>query len=137
MVDWLSAPWRVVSGVVGPLLRAIVRHVPTARAALLIAAVAVVQLVQHHAWLSLATLVGLFVVAVVQPMCDAAVSRASERAADRYTVSHGSGYDLARVLRAFPSSRRRVGGGPAIPTRPDERPISPLRQGRDHEDVAW
>ena len=103
-MDWLSAPWRVVSGVVGPLLRAIVRHVPTARAALLIAAVAVVQLVQHHAWLSLATLVGLFVVAVVQPMCDAAVSRASERAADRYTVSHGSGYDLARVLRAFPSS---------------------------------
>ena len=108
VVGWLTAPWRLVSGVVGALLRAIVRHVPTARAALLlaplIAAVAVVQLVQHHAWLSLATLVGLFVVAVVQPVCDAAVSRASERAADRYTVSHGGGHDLARVLHTFPSS---------------------------------
>ena len=108
VVDWLSAPWRVVSGVVSALLRAIVRHVPTARAALLltplIAAVAIVQMVQHHAWLSLATLVGMFIVAVVQPVCDAAVSRASERAADRYTVSHGGGHDLARVLHTFPSS---------------------------------
>ena len=108
VVDWLSTPWRVVSRMVGALLRAIVRHVPTARAALLLtpvtAAVAVVQIAQHHAWLSLATLVGLFMVVVVQPVCDAAVSRASERAADRYTVSHGGGHDLARVLHTFPSS---------------------------------
>ena len=84
------------------------RHVPTARAALLLApvtaAVAVVQMAQHHAWLSLATLVGLFVVAVVQPVCEAAVSRASERAADRYTMNHGGGHDLARVLHTVPSS---------------------------------
>ena len=108
VVDWLTAPWRLVSGVVGALLRAIVRHVPTARAALLLApltaTVAVVQLVQHHAWLSLATLIGLFVVAVVEPLCDAAVSRASERAADRYTMNHGGGHDLARLLHTFPSS---------------------------------
>ncbi|HYS36250.1 MAG TPA: M48 family metalloprotease, partial [Pseudonocardiaceae bacterium] len=87
------------------LLRAIVRHVPTARAALLlvplVGVVAGVQLVQHHAWLPLAVLVGLALVVGVQPLADAAISRASERAADGHTARLGSGPDLAAALQQF------------------------------------
>jgi Zn-dependent protease with chaperone function len=110
-VGWLSAPWRAAAAVFGGLLRAIVRHVPTAHASLLlvplVGAVAVVQMVQHHAWLSLSVLIGLGMVAWVQPLADAAVCRASERAADEYTVNLGTGPDLAQALENFHSGDAR------------------------------
>ncbi len=91
----------------GGLLRAIVRRVPTAHAALLlvplVGTVAVVQLVSHHAWLSLSVLIGLVLVAWVHPLADAAICRASERAADEHTVSLGTGTDLAAALENFPT----------------------------------
>jgi Zn-dependent protease with chaperone function len=105
MIGWLTAPWRLASAVFGGLLRAIVRGVPTARAALLlvpvVGVVAAVQLVQRHVWLSLAVLVGLALVVGVQPLADAAIIRASERAADDYTARLGSGPDLAAALQHF------------------------------------
>ena len=107
ILDWLSLPWRLAAGAVMGVIHAIVRHVPTARAALvlapLIGVVAAAQAVQHHAWLVLSVLVGLFLVAVVQPVLEAATSRASERAADRFTAACGGGPDLAQVLHTFPS----------------------------------
>jgi len=110
-IGWLRAPWRTVAAVFGGLLRAIVRHVPTAHASLLlvplVGAVAVVQMVQHHAWLSLSVLIGLGMVAWVQPLADAAVCRASERAADEYTVNLGTGPDLAQALENFHSGDAR------------------------------
>jgi Zn-dependent protease with chaperone function len=106
-VGWLTAPWRAVAVVFGGLLRSIVRRLPTARSALLlvplVGAVAAVQMVQHHAWLSLSVLVGLALVAWVQPLADAAVCWASERAADAYTVKLGTGADLAKVVESFHS----------------------------------
>jgi Zn-dependent protease with chaperone function len=85
------------------LLRAIVRHVPTARAALvlvlMVGVIAAVQLAQHHAWLALAMLIGLALVVAVQPLAQPALSRASERAADDYTAQLGSGPDLAAALQ--------------------------------------
>ena len=105
VIAWLTGPWRVVAAVFGSLLRAIVRRVPTAHAALLlvplVGAVAVVQMVQHHAWLSLSMLVGLALVAWVRPLADAAICRASERAADEHTVNLGTGTDLATALETF------------------------------------
>jgi len=105
VIGWLTAPWRAVAVVFGGLLRAIVRHVPTAHAALflvpLVGAVTVVQLVQHHAWLSLSVLIGLALVAWVHPLADAAICRASERAADEHTVHLGTGTDLATALESF------------------------------------
>jgi Zn-dependent protease with chaperone function len=105
MIGWLTAPWRLAAAVFGGLLRAIVRRVPTARAALLlvpvVSVVAGVQLVQRHAWLPLAVLVGLALVVGAQPLADAAVSRASERAADEHTARLGSGPDLAAALQQF------------------------------------
>ena len=109
VLDWLSLPWRLAAGVVYRMLRLIVRRVPTARAALVlvpvVAVVAVVQAVQYHAWSALVVFAGLLLV-VLQPSLDAAASRASERAADRFTVDCGSGSDLADVLLEHPSRRR-------------------------------
>ena len=62
---------------------------------------AVIQTIEHHAWPSLAALIGLVLATWVQPLADAAVSRASERAADTYTVDRGSGTDLANALTTF------------------------------------
>jgi Zn-dependent protease with chaperone function len=105
MIGWLTAPWRLASAVFGGLLRAIVRGVPTARVALLlvpvVGVVAGVQLVQRHEWLPLVVLVGLALVVGVQPLADAAISRASERAADEHTARLGSGPDLAAALQEF------------------------------------
>jgi hypothetical protein len=55
--------WRLVAAIFAGLLRAIVRHVPTARTALVlfpvVGVIAAMQLAQHHAWLALTMLVGL------------------------------------------------------------------------------
>jgi STE24 endopeptidase len=102
-VAWLAAPRRLAAAIFTKLLRAIVRNVPTARAALVlvpvVGVIAAVQLAQHHAWLALAMLVGLAFIVAVQPLAQAAVSRASERAADDYTAQLGAGPDLAAALQ--------------------------------------
>jgi Zn-dependent protease with chaperone function len=103
VIAWLAAPWRLVAAIFAGLLRAIVRHVPTARASLVlvpvVGVIAAVQLAQHHAWAALAVLVGLALIVAVEPLAQAAVSRASERAADDYTARLGSGPDLAAALQ--------------------------------------
>ena len=103
LIAWLTAPWRLAAATFAGLLRAIVRHVPTARAALVlvpvVGVVAAVQLAQHHAWPPLGMLIGLAAVVGAQPLADAALSRASERAADERTARAGSGPDLAAALQ--------------------------------------
>jgi STE24 endopeptidase len=102
-IAWLGLPWRLAAASFATLLRAIVRHAPTARASLVlvpvVGVIAAVQLGQHHAWAALAMLVGLGFIVAVQPLAQAAISRASERAADDYTARLGSGPDLAAVLQ--------------------------------------
>lgn len=79
VIGWLTVPWRAALAVFAGLMRATVRHVPTARAALLlvpvVGSVAVVQMVEHDAWASLAVLAGLALVMWVQPLAESAVSR--------------------------------------------------------------
>ena len=92
---------------------------PTARAALVLVPVvgmiAAVHLAQHHAWLPLAALVGLALIVAAQPMAEAAVSRASERAADDYTAQLGSGPDLAAALQRGHVTDRTVRWLPTHP----------------------
>jgi STE24 endopeptidase len=102
-IAWLTAQWRLAAAIFATLLRAIVRNVPTSRAALVlvpvVGVIAAVQLAQQHAWPELTMLVGLALIVAVQPLAQAAVSRASECAADDYTAQLGSGPDLAAVLQ--------------------------------------
>ncbi len=115
VTGWLTAPWRGAVFILAGLLRLIVRNVPTAKAALVLVPVllvmAGVQSVRHHAWAPLAVLIVLAVVLTVHPIADAALSRASERAADKYTVGVGSGPDLASALGGLPRSSSASLGG--------------------------
>ena len=115
MTAWLTAPWRGAIFVCGGLLRLMVRHVPTAKAALVLVpvllVVAGVQAMQQHAWPLLAMLTVLALVLTVHPVADAAVSRASELAADKYAASVGSGPDLASALGILPRPPRASLGG--------------------------
>ena len=60
--------------------------------------VAIVQAVQQGQWLTVAGVSAIAFAVGVTPLLDAAASRASEHAADRYAVSVGVGPELARVL---------------------------------------
>jgi STE24 endopeptidase len=105
-VAWLTAPWRVVVALFGGLLRGIVGKVPTARAGLVVLGpvelvVAAVQGVQQHAWVPLAAMLVVGVLLIVQPLADAALSRAGERAADAYAAACGLGPDLGAALQSF------------------------------------
>ena len=105
---WLTAPGRAVVFMFGGLLRLIVRTVPTAKAALVLVPVLVgmagVQSAHRHAWAPLAVLAVLAAVLTLHPVADAALSRASELAADKYAASVGSGPDLASALAVVPRS---------------------------------
>lgn len=59
------------------------------------------QLALQRMWPALTVLVGFGLAMWVQPFADAAVSRASERAADRYAAQVGAGPDLAAALHVF------------------------------------
>jgi STE24 endopeptidase len=115
MTAWLTAPWRAAVFMFGGLLRLIVRTVPTAKAALVLVPVLLVvagmQLAHRHVWAPLAVLTVLAAVLTLHPVADAALSRASELAADEYVANVGSGPDLASALAVVPRSPRASSGG--------------------------
>ena len=70
-------------------------------------AVAVVQAVQQRQWAVAAVLSAVAVCAVVCPLLDAAVSRGSEYAADRYAAGVGLGPQLAAALQVLDGAQLR------------------------------
>lgn len=105
---WLTAPGRAAVFMFGGLQRLILRNEPTAKAALVLVPVLLVaagmQEVQQHAWAPLAVLAVLAAVLTLHPVADAALSRASELAADKYAANVGCGPDLASALAVVPRS---------------------------------
>lgn len=87
---WLAAPWRFASRlVIGIGLATVGRRQPLRLLAVVVLAgvvVAVVQALQQRQWAVAAVLSAVAVCAVVCPLVDAAVSRRSEYAADRYAA---------------------------------------------------
>jgi Zn-dependent protease with chaperone function len=92
---WLALPWRFASRlVVGIGLATVGWWQPLRLLAVVVragVAVAVVQAVQQRQWAVAAVLSAVAVCAVVCPLIDAAVSRRSEYAADRYAAGAGLG----------------------------------------------
>ena len=90
---WLALPWRFASRlVIGIGLATVGRRQPLRLLALVVLAgvvVAVVQAVQQRHWAVAVVLSAVAVCAVVCPLADAAVSRRSEYAADRYAAALG------------------------------------------------
>ncbi len=100
---WLGAPWRRAAGftlgfAMGLVGRRQSRKL-TAVVAVGVLVTAVVQALQRSDWVTAAVLAALPIFGFGAPLADAALSRASERAADRYTAAVGMGPALAGALR--------------------------------------
>jgi len=111
---WLALPWRFVSRlVIGIGLATVGRRQPLRLLALVVLAgvvVAVVQAVQQRQWAVAVVLSAVAVCAVVCPLLDAAVSRRSEYAADRYAADVGVAPQLAGALQVLVVKQRRRAG---------------------------
>ncbi len=111
---WLAAPWRLAALLVLAIAAAFGgRRQPLWLLAPVAAAgvgIAIAQAGARGQWSTVLILGTLVAAGVGAPLSDAAVSRASERAADRYAAAAGVGFPLARALRAMNRARpRRLG----------------------------
>lgn len=100
---WLAAPWRLVSRfALGMVLGFARRQRLVASAmAMLVVGFTIAGAARDGQWMTVSILGGLVSCGVAVPLVDAAISRAGERAADRYAVAAGAGYELACALRAM------------------------------------
>ncbi len=107
---WLATPWRVASRLlIGLGLATVGRRQPMRLLAAVTATVvviAVVQAAQHHDWKVAIVLSVVASCAVVCPLADAALSRRSEYAADRFAAEQGAGAQLAAALLALDGRRQ-------------------------------
>jgi STE24 endopeptidase len=125
---WLAAPWRLTTSMFIGIVRALARRQPPRGLAAVITTgvvVAIVQAVQARQWSVALVLTGVTVAAVLGPAADAALSRRSEFAADRYATGAGVGPALASALQILGRGRRRQ---PGLPSRVLSRhPTNPQR----------
>lgn len=127
---WLAAPWRFGSRlVIGIAMATVGRRQPKRLLAGVVTAgvvIAVAHSVQRQQWGAVSVLCALALCAVACPLADAAVSRHSEYAADRFAARHGLGPQLVTALlamdRAAPAqsdgwTKRVLSGHPSLEPR--------------------
>jgi STE24 endopeptidase len=111
---WLALPWRFASRlVIGIGMATVGRRQPLRLLAVVVLAgvvVAVVHAVQQRQWAVAVVLSAVTFCSVVCPLADAAVSRRSEYAADRYAAGAGLGPQLAAALQVLAGRQRRRPG---------------------------
>ncbi|WP_256385783.1 M48 family metalloprotease [Jatrophihabitans sp. GAS493] len=111
---WLALPWRFASRLVIVIGLATVGRRQPLRLLGLVAlagvAVAVVQAVQQRQWAVAVVLSAVAFCAMACPLADAAVSRRSEYAADRYAADVGVAPQLAGALQVLVGMQRRRAG---------------------------
>jgi len=108
---WLALPWRLSSrAVLGLGLAMLGRRQPMGLLGLVVGAAvirAVVQAISQGQVAVAVLLSTLAVCAVLCPLADAAISRHSECAADRFATQHGVGLQLAAALARLDRGRDR------------------------------
>jgi STE24 endopeptidase len=112
---WLTAPWRVTSGLLSALARSLVGH-PRGRGPVLAVAggwaVALTQALQQGHWMVGGMLLFVGLSAAACPLAAAAVSRQAEFAADRFAADHGLALELAAALHTTDDGRSAAAGWP-------------------------
>ena len=105
LILWLTAPWRTAAWFTLGLVQGLFgRRQPLPLKAPIVAAVlglTIEQGIYSGAWMALAIIGGIPTLGIAVPLIDAAISRASERAADRYAADAGVGPALANALRVM------------------------------------
>jgi len=108
---WLALPWRLMSrAMFGLGLSTLGRPQPIRLLGLVMGAAvirAVVQAIEQGQAAVAVLLTTLAVCAVLCPLADAAISRHSEDAADRFATQHGAGLQLAAALARLDRRRGR------------------------------
>jgi STE24 endopeptidase len=110
---WLAVPWRLARRMVVGIASAFARRQPSPALAVVIGvgvAVSILQAVQAKQWSVALVLTSVTVAAVLCPVADAALSRKSEFAADRYANDAGFGRELASALQILGSGHVRRPG---------------------------
>jgi Zn-dependent protease with chaperone function len=107
-MGWLAAPGRLAFRLVVCLACVLSgrRRLGWGSAFLLIlgGAIALFRAVQRGQWTAAVMLAGVATALLATPLLDAAISRASERAADRYTMDLGAGLQLAEAMLRISNS---------------------------------
>lgn len=143
---WWAMPWRLVYRTALRIAIRLTGRQPTLLMWMVAAAVfsvAIIQAVRDGAWNTAVLLSTIVILRTVTPFADAALSRASERAADRFAARAGYGEQLARALRVLDhSSPRRPPLGevlddhPAVRKRIADLTVQAPRHGRARAPVA-
>jgi Zn-dependent protease with chaperone function len=101
-IEWLAAPGRLAFRLVVCLARLLSgrRQFGWGSGLLLLmgGGIALQRAVQHGQWTAALMLAGAAIATIATPLLSAMLSRATERAADRYALAVGAGPDLAQAL---------------------------------------
>ena len=113
LLSWLAWPWRLTTRVLtGGASTLAGRQSRRGCAVVVVAgvAVAVIHALQQGQWTVGGVLAFVGLAAVLCPTLDAAISRRSEFAADRFAADHGLALNLASALHAMDDGHRPAGG---------------------------
>ena len=113
LVSFLAAPWRLAASLLTGLASILAGRQPRRGVAVVVVAaltVAVTRALLQGQWMVGGVLAVLGVAAVLCPLADAAVSRRSEFAADRFAADHGLALELVAALHAMDDGRRGACG---------------------------
>ena len=113
LLSCLAGPWRLTTRLVTGLANSLAGRQPRAGLAVVLVAglaVAVIHALQQGQWMVGGVLAFVGLAAVLCPVADAAISRRSEFAADRFAADYGLPLDLAAALHALDDDQRAAGG---------------------------
>src|SRR4051812_45670646 len=110
-LTWLTAPWRATATVLAGLANILAGRHPRQQLSIVVLAglvVAAIRALQQGQWMAAGVLLVAGLTAVLVPLANAAISRRSEYAADRFAADHGPrdrpGRRTARTERRPPSA---------------------------------
>jgi STE24 endopeptidase len=112
LLSWLASPWRLTTRVLTGVASTLAGGQPRPGMAVVVVAglaVAVIHALQQGQWLVGGVLAFVGAAAVLCSLADAAISRRSEFAADRFAADHGLALELAAALRAMDDDQRVAG----------------------------
>ena len=109
ILTWLTAPWRATASVFTRLANILAGRHPRRGLSIVVLAglvVAEVRALQQGQWMDGGVLVVVGLTAMFVPLVNAAISRRSEYAADRFAADHGLAIELAAALRLLDGDHR-------------------------------
>ena len=115
LLSWLTAPWRLTSGVLTGVVSTLAGRQPRPGLAVVMVAglaVAVARALQQGQWMVGGVLAVVGLAAVLCPLADAAISRQAEFDADRFAADHGLALELAAALHLLDDGRSAASAWP-------------------------